>query len=126
MQAVLFALVLATLAGVVLRVLGEARRRDRIDAARQSVLNLAAARAESTVDREGGSPLRPMTFSSPAAIEPRAEREACPFCGNPRHVDVHSVTGQGVHRVRVVQLRCGTCGRESRFYARVEPAAAMN
>ena len=72
----------------------------------------------------GGSPGHPIEVSSAAVIEPRAASLPCPRCGSPAHVDEHAVEkGHGEQRLRVTQMRCGTCGHRRPLYFLVRSSA---
>lgn len=96
-----------------------ARRLSALQRARES--EAKAEEAERMRDRRearlpGGSPAHPIEVSSAAVIEPRATSLPCPRCGGPAHVDEHTVDGQGPQRLRVTQMRCGTCGHQRPLY----------
>ncbi len=107
----------ALAAGWIVRVLlGEARRRDRVDDAEDE----AQARAEQALSRPGAAPDVPIEVESAASVEPRAMRDGCPYCGGTARVEEH-VTELG-HRVRRVNLKCGQCGRRSSRFLRIAKA----
>jgi hypothetical protein len=99
--------------------LGEARRRDRLDVARERAVDDAQRSTEAALARPGATPDHPLEVASAAAIEPRAQREPCPLCSGPLHVQAHEVGpgGEGRH----VRLRCGRCGRETSLFFRLRP-----
>lgn len=72
----------------------------------------------------GGSPEYPIEVASAAVIEPRACSLPCPRCGSPAHVDEHAVDGHGKQRLRVTQMRCGTCGHRRPLYFMVRRASS--
>jgi hypothetical protein len=63
-------------------------------------------------DRPGGAPDRPLRVGSPAEIEPRVEREPCPWCAGTIRVDAHEVEEHDDRLLRRVVGRCTACGRE--------------
>lgn len=71
----------------------------------------------------GGSPAHPIEVASAAVIEPRASSLPCPRCGSPAHVDEHVVEGHGDDRLRVTNMRCGTCGHRRPLYFLVRRAS---
>jgi hypothetical protein len=67
--------------------------------------------AQLLADRPGGAPDRPLRVASAAEIEPRAQREPCPWCAGNLHVAAHEVQEHQPELLRRVTSKCGTCGR---------------
>jgi hypothetical protein len=107
--------VIAVVGWIVIAVYRQARTADDADQRAHDLAQLLA-------DRPGGAPERALRVESAAEIEPRAEREPCPWCaGNLRepcpwcagnlHVDTHEVEEHDPDLLRRVKTKCGSCGR---------------
>jgi hypothetical protein len=101
-------------------VLGEVSKRDRAVRQREMAEHEAERRLTEAMERPGLTPDNPLTFTSAAAIEPRAEAEPCPICDGSLHVETHEVDEHGPRRLRVLTLKCGDCGRRTTMYAELE------
>lgn len=101
-------------------VLGEVSKRDRAVRQREAAEHEADRRLAEAMERPGLTPDNPLTFTSAAAIEPRAESEPCPICDGSLHVEAHEVGDLGPTRLRVLTLKCGDCGHRTTVYAEVE------
>ena len=122
-QLVLLLAVFGAVGTVVWRVLQWSQARAAaLGQAQEAADREAAALAEART-RPGADPRQPIDVQSAAAIEPRAEAAGCPFCDGNVHVVEHTARGDGEDRLRVVTLRCGSCGRTQALYFRVRPAA---
>jgi hypothetical protein len=117
---------LAVVAAVAWVVYLVGKRMSVLQAARLAELQVREAedlRRRQEARLPGGSPTHPIEGSSPAVVEPRAASLPCPRCGSPAHVDEHAVEGQGEQRLRVTQMRCGTCGHRRPLYFLVRSSA---
>lgn len=124
-QVVLLVAVLGAVGTVAWRVAQWSQARsDALAAARDVAAREAAALTEART-RPGADPRDPIEVRSAAAIEPRAQGAGCPFCDGNVHVVEHAARGDGEDRLRVVSLRCGSCGRVRSLYFRVR-AAVVN
>lgn len=119
-ELVLVGAVVVTVAWLIRHVARHLDRHDRALDERQSQLELAEERTRAALGVEGALPTDPIVVASAAAIEPRAEAEACRICGGGTHVLEHA-TSAG--RLRHVTLRCGSCGRETELFFRIEADA---
>lgn len=87
---------------------------------------IAGAQAQQKIEadrmRAGALPSSAIVVTSAATIEPRVEREPCPYCGGAVHVDQHEVEEHGSERLRRVDGRCGSCSRITTtwFHVRTE------
>ena len=70
--------------------------------------------------RPGGAADRPLCVASPAEIEPRVERDPCPWCGGSAHVEAHEVEERGADLLRRVTTKCGSCSQRLVTWFRVE------
>ncbi|MCH9681125.1 MAG: hypothetical protein K0V04_06820 [Deltaproteobacteria bacterium] len=64
----------------------------------------------------GGNPRHPIEVASAAVVEPRASSLPCPRCASPAHVDTHEVETHEGRRLRVVNMKCGTCSHRRPLY----------
>jgi hypothetical protein len=84
---------------------------------------VASAEVRRGIDRDrarvGALPSGALEVASAAAIEPRAEREPCPWCGGALHVDQHEVEEHAGDRLRRVDARCGSCSRVTTTWFRI-------
>lgn len=76
-------------------------------------------RVHEALDAPGGLPTNPIEVASAAAIEPRAEAEACRICGGRLHVEAHDALQMGNTSLRHVRLRCGGCGHDNQLFFRL-------
>ncbi len=83
-------------------------------ASQQASRHIEADRA-----RAGALPTSAIEVQSAAAIEPRAEREPCPWCGGALHVDAHEVEEHGATRLRRVDAKCGSCSKVTTTWFRL-------
>lgn len=110
-EALLLAAIFAGLGYIAWQVFAQLRGRQRRLEAAERGHRLAEDRTRAALERPGALPTRPIAVASAAAIEPRAESEACPICGGHLHVQEHVAVHEGSQRQRRVELRCGDCGR---------------
>ncbi len=82
----------------------------------------AKEKIEADRARVGALPSDAITVASAATIEPRVEREPCPYCGGALHVDQHEVEEHGERRLRRVDARCGSCSEVSTTWFHVRMA----
>lgn len=99
----------------------------RVRQAEQAAIEAEHLRSRREARMPGGSPNHPIEVASAAVIEPRAASLPCPRCGSPAHVDEHRVEaadgGGGERRLRVTEMRCGTCGHRRPLYFMVRRAS---
>lgn len=93
---------------------------DRQRAAAAAGEELAETKTAQAVSTPGFVPEEPLRVSSAAAIEPRAQATPCPVCEGPLHVQEHEMARALGERMRVLQMKCGTCGTHQRLFAVVE------
>ncbi len=79
----------------------------------------AAERERLARDEPGGRPADPIEVESPAVVEPRAARDACPRCGAPVRVTDHQARSVDGQRLRVAVVECSRCGLERELYFRL-------
>lgn len=108
--------VLAAVAWVVYLVGRHLSAQQRAEQAEAEAEEAERMRSRREARLPGGSPAHPIEVASAAVIEPRATSLACPRCAGPAHVDEHAVRGHGDQRLRVTQMRCGTCGHRRELY----------
>lgn len=68
----------------------------------------------------GGSPARPITIDSPAAVEVVATARPCPLCEGSLRVEEHAAEVIDGARLRVARLACAACGTRRARYFRLE------
>ena len=104
MGVVLGLAVIAVVGWIAIAVYRHARTADDVDRRAHDLARLLA-------ERPGGAPERALRVESAAEIEPRAEREPCPWCAGNLHVDTHEVEEHDPELLRRVTCKCGSCGR---------------
>ncbi len=122
-QVVLLLAVVGAVGTIVWRVLQWSQARAAASARAHETAAREVAALSRARTRPGADPRQPIDVQSAAAIEPRAEAAGCPWCDGNVHVVEHGARGDGGDRLRVVTLRCGSCGRTQVTYFRVQPAA---
>lgn len=93
-------------------------------AAARAADKLASARRRLAALEPGGTPERPLDVISASVVEPHAASLECLACGRaPTRVEDHSVRFDGgseaTWRVRVVSVKCPSCGAERELFFRV-------
>lgn len=86
--------------------------------ARQSE-KLFAARSKLAALEPGGSPERPLEVSSASIVESRAETEPCLRCDARVRCDEHTTLASERGLLRVVHLRCPSCGATRTMYLQI-------
>jgi hypothetical protein len=86
----------------------ERQARDEID----DRLRLAAL-------EEGGAPSRPIEVESASVIEVAAAASACVRCGGRVRVDDHAARSVDGVPLRIVRVRCNTCGHDRVLHYRI-------
>jgi hypothetical protein len=109
---VLFGAVLFAAGWIVLGIFTHLRRNER------TAIEMRA-RTEAALEAPGALPGHPIEVTSAAAVEPRAEAEACRICGGRLHTRSHEAVHTGGAALRSVRLRCGACGRDNQLFFRL-------
>jgi hypothetical protein len=68
----------------------------------------------------GGSAERPIEVATAAVLEVQATSFACLGCGQNRlRIKEHAAREIADQRLRLIDVKCGVCGLERRFYFRI-------
>lgn len=67
----------------------------------------------------GGSAKNPIELGSASQVEPYALGLGCARCGQPTRLDDHSAEEIDGSRLRVVRMRCITCGTRRTVFVRL-------
>lgn len=87
------------------------RARTERRAAERASVKLAEARVKLARLEPGGSPERPIEVPSASVVEVHAAGLPCAACGGRPRVEEHAVaTPPSARALRVVRVRCPTCG----------------
>jgi hypothetical protein len=104
--------VAAVVTWIAMVVLGRSREAARVERIEEGDRQRVESLARLIGERPGGAADRPLRVESPAEIEPRVEREPCPWCAGTVRVDGHEATEHDDRLLRRIIAKCTGCGRD--------------
>lgn len=99
----------------------KARPRTQARQAERAAQKLVRERERLAELEPGGTPARPIEVESAAVVEVQALGAPCIQCGGSMRLEEHAAEGHAGQLLRVVRMRCPSCGTRRVRWFRVSP-----